>query len=300
MIRFSRLLATLLLLSTLSPAASADPRQRHIILTDYTTLTADIVPGLGTRFIFPFVLDKQDRDIPFTLVITNPAVFVSHRDPGRNSFVVTTPENLRSGHYYGFLYVTVAGYEISIELRTTSDRAHDASDVIFELSRKPRENLIQQAVARRTRDLETTYRQRLAEVDHRIDERAIARIGTLALHPPKYRRIEEEERRNLKDGDDVVLYVNKSLSFGPYTVIAFDVHNGSYDHGLTVKDAKLFSLDARTAALTPIDAADMLPDRIAPRADGRGTVTVVGADLNPANRLRLQVLTDKTGLEAQW
>jgi len=35
-------------------------------------LTVEIVPDLGTRFIFPFVLDEQDTYVPFTLNITNP------------------------------------------------------------------------------------------------------------------------------------------------------------------------------------------------------------------------------------
>ncbi|MHB8454000.1 MAG: hypothetical protein ACYDDO_04725 [Acidiferrobacterales bacterium] len=295
------LLAMAILLPSLLPkTVQAAPSQRHVILRKYTTLTADIVPGLGTRFIFPFVLDEQDRYVPFTLDITNPTVFVSHRDPGRNSFVVTTPVNLRRARYYGNLYVTVAGYEISVELRTTTDRARDASDIIFDLGRKARADLIQQAVARHMRALDADYQRKVAELDKRIDEQAIARIGTLALHSPEHHRIEEEARLKLANGNRVVLYVDESLTFGAYTVFTFDVHSGSHAQGISVTDARVFEIEPGSSAPTPIEAADMLPARIPPGGDGQGTVTVVGATLNPANLLRLDVLTDQGKLEAQW
>jgi len=294
-------LATAFALSAALPGtARPAPHQRHVVLNRYTTLTVRIVPGLGTRFIFPFVLDEQDRYVPFTLDITNPTVFVSHRDPGRNSFVVTAPVAARAAHYCGNLYVTVAGYEISVELRTTTNPAEDDSDVIFDLGRKARTDLIQQAVARRTRELEAGYRRHIADLDRRVDERAIARIGMLALHPPEHHRIEEAARVTLANGDKLALYVDESLTFGRYTVFSFDVHSDSGSQGVSVMDAKLFSIDRTTSALTPVDAANMLPARIRPGGDGRGVITAVSANLNPDNLLRLQVLTDKAKLEAQW
>ena len=57
-----------------------------------------MVPDLGTRFSFPFILDEQDSYVPFTLNITNPA-FVNGREKGRNYFVITAPVSIvNDGH----------------------------------------------------------------------------------------------------------------------------------------------------------------------------------------------------------
>ena len=84
------LLAVLHAALIVSFSARAEPRVKHVTLTQETTLVIELVPDLGTRFVFPFVLDEQDEYVPFTSTITNPA-FASIREPGRNSFVVTIP-----------------------------------------------------------------------------------------------------------------------------------------------------------------------------------------------------------------
>ena len=107
-------------------------------------------PTLGTRFSFPFILDEQDAYVPFTLNITNPS-FVNTREKGRNYFVITAPARAE-GTMLGNVFVSVAGYEISIELRTTNDLSKQYSDIDFNLTNEAREDLIQQSIAQRTAD----------------------------------------------------------------------------------------------------------------------------------------------------
>ena len=274
----------LLVLVVASPACAA-LRQRRVVLTPYTTLTVSIVPGLGTRFIFPFVLDHAGRHVPFTLDLTNPAAFAAHRDPGRNFFIVTARQGAARRRCYGTLYVTVAGYELSIELRTSAERAADYSDVIFALGPQARATAIRRAVAR---------------LDREVAQRTRARIGVLALDRPRRRRIEQEARSRLADGGRVALYVRESLSFGPYTVFVFRLSNGSAARSLRVENAQLFEIDAGSGQARPLPAARSLPQRIAPGGQGRGVLTVMRARLDARDRLRLEVLTDRANLEAQW
>ena len=297
--RMQTLPTVLLALAVASPACAA-LRQRRVVLTPYTTLTVSIVPGLGTRFIFPFVLDHAGRHVPFTLDLTNPAAFAAHRDPGRNFFIVTARQGAARRRCYGTLYVTVAGYELSIELRTSAERAADYSDVIFALGPQARATAIRRAVARRTRALQARYRQQVARLDREVAQRTRARIGVLALDRPRRRRIEQEARSRLADGGRVALYVRESLSFGPYTVFVFRLSNGSAARSLRVENAQLFEIDAGSGQARPLPAARSLPQRIAPGGQGRGVLTVMRARLDARDRLRLEVLTDRANLEAQW
>ena len=299
--RASPILAVLVVLPLMLPAAvRAGLRQRHVVLKPYTTLRVRIAPGLGTRFIFPFVLDRPGPQVPFTLDLTNPAVFASHRDPGRNFFIITARARPGDRPRYGNLYVTVAGYELSIELRTTRDRAADVSDVIFGLGAKARAGLIQRAVARRTHALEARYRRQVARLRAAVAARTLARIGVLALDRPRRRRIEDKTERRLPDGDRVVLYVPESLRFGPYTVVVFRLRNDSAARRLRVEAALLFEIAAGGARMQPLPVAARLPRPIAPGGQGRGVLTVAHARLDRRDRLRLEVLTDRTTLEAQW
>lgn len=293
----------LLVALALAGVAQAEPRIKNVTLEKFTRLTVDVVPDMGTRFVFPFVLDEQDDYVPFTLNITN-GVFASDRKAGRNSFVVTIdPKAIGEGRtavYYGNMFVTVAGYEISIELRTTTKLDQHYSDVVFELGSAERENLIQKGVKQRTQSLEADYKRKLDELDKLADQKAIARVGVLALQKPAVRRIKEETKKALSNGDSVTLYVDQSQTYGPYTVVVFELDNDSNTQGLTVMDAKLFALNTETKAERAIDAAKDIPPRLLPNGHARGAITTLDAALNPKEVLKLQVLTDKLTLEAQW
>ena len=174
-------LLTILLALFLTTQVNAEPKSRTIDLHKRTVLTAYIVPDLGTRFTFPFVLDETDSFIPFTLTPTN-EIFVNDRQPKRNYFVITAPSpKVGAGTYYGNIFVTVAGFEITIELRTTNDLTKHYSDVVFNLTADDREDLVQKGVAQRTKALEAEYKKKTDAIDSDTDQKAVARIGRLAL-----------------------------------------------------------------------------------------------------------------------
>ncbi len=278
--------------------AHAEPRAKSVELHKRTTLTVYVVPDLGTRFSFPFILDEQDSYVPFTLNITNPA-FVNGREKGRNYFVITAP--VRSeGSMLGNVFVSVAGYEISVELRTTNDLSKHYSDIVFTLTNEAREELIQQSIAQRTAALEQEYKKKFEELDATAEQKAIARVGRLAIKKPDTKRIKEESRLKLPNGDSIVLYVDQVVNYDPYAIYLFNVEADSGSKGLTILDAKLFSVDADTKQVRPIESAKDVPTRVQPNQEVQGAITVLGSALNPNNLLRLQVVTDKGMVEAQW
>lgn len=286
--------------SVLAAPVAASPKVREVVLQKHTTLTVEMVPDLGTRFIFPFVLDEQDEYVPFTLNLTNPA-FVSKREPGRNSFVVTIPPTgARGAPSYGNLFVTVAGYEITVELRTTTDLNKHYSDVNFELGDGERESLIQKGIAQRTRVLEGEYKKKMDDLEKLADLKAMGRVGVIAQKSPSTRRIKEEQKLTLKNGDTITLFVDRAITYEPYTIFTFEVDSDSNTQGVTVLDAKLFGVDADSKQLRPIEAAKDVPPRIPPRESVNGVITTMEASLNPKEYLRLVILTDKGEVSAQW
>ena len=283
-------------------AARAAPRIDHITLRKHTLLTLTIPYDQGVRFTFPFVLDERDDYVPFTLNITNP-VFTSAREPGRNFFVISprAPQNApRGAEYIGDAFITAAGYEITIELRAVPHGAAPYTDVVFALDGKAREDLIQHAIAQRTQALEAQYRRKFAGLDQLADEKALARIGHLALSRPDHTRIKQEQDLRLPNGDTLSLYVDEALTYGPYTIFVFDVSTDSNTQHVEILDAKLFSIDHSTAQIRPVDVGEDVPRRVNPDDEVKGTLTALTADLDPRNVLKLELLTDRGTVTAQW
>lgn len=288
-----------LLLCLVVQTAAATPRVKPITLDKHTTMTIAIAPGLGTRFIFPFVLDESDQFVPFTLNITN-AAFESIREKGRNSFVVRLNPKAAGQDQHGNLFVTVAGYEITVELHTTRDTSQNISDIEFKMSNAAREDLIQQGIAQRTQSLEAEYKKKFDDLDKLADQKSIARVGVLALKDPSKTRIKEESKLTLPNGDTLTLYVDSAITYEPYTIFTFELSTDSSTQGLSILDAKLFSIDTDKKVVRPVDAAKDVPQRLTPGTDVRGVITALDSTLNPSELLKLQVLTDKGTVEAQW
>jgi hypothetical protein len=288
--------------SVVATTATAEPRTLTVELKKHTLVTLTIPYDMGTRFTFPFILDEQSDYVPFTLNTTNP-LFVENRAPARNYFVLTPrlPQNAKANaNYLGNSFITVAGYEITIELKANNDYAHHYSDVIFKLGPEDRETLIQKAVAQRTEQLEQTYAKKLADLDHLADQKSIARVGRLALTSPSHTRIKEEGKLKLPNGDNIILYVDQAIHYDPYTIFAFDIGSESSSQGVSIIDAKLFAVDPDTKRERPIDAGKDLPPHVEPRSEHHAAITALSANLDPKELLMLRVLTDKGTLEAVW
>ncbi len=297
-----RSIALAFALFLLAGAAEAAPRIDHITLRKHTLLSLTIPYDQGIRFTFPFILDERDDYVPFTLTITNP-VFTFSRDPGRNFFVISprVPQNSpRGAEYVGDAFITAAGYEITIELRTAPRGEAPYTDVVFALGDQDRENLIQRAIAQRTKALEAQYQEKLAGLDHLADEKALARIGHLAISRPDHTRIKQEQDMQLPNGDTLSLFVDEALTYGPYTTFVFNVSTDSNTQHVDILDAKLFEVDHATSQVRAIDAGKDVPPRVDPQDQIKGTLTALTADLDRKNVLQLELLTDRGTVTAKW
>ena len=293
-------------LALVAGTAQATPRIEYVELKPYTHYVAYIPPGGGTKFIFPFLIDHKSNDsndyAPFSKLITNDlfkSQSVSEHASDLNSFTVYTGRDIRDGEH-GNLFFNVAGYEISVELVSTTDRSKHTSDVYFKLGDKAREQLIQDIVAQRTRQLEADYKQRRETLDAEIDKRALSRVGELALAGAETTSVKEEGRGELKNGDRVAVYVSKTYAYGAYTVIPFEVSIDSRTAGAKLQTAMLFSKNTEDHTARPVDAAMTMPNRVEPDAEAKGVLTLLTKQLNPKDKLQLKVRIDDTDVEVEW
>jgi len=278
--------------------AQAEPKIKEVLLHPRTTLSVEIVPDMGTRFSFPFILDEDGGYVPYTLTLTN-ATFLNKREAGRNFFVITA-DKTGGKEVYGNIFLAVAGYEITVELRTTTNINKHYSDIVFKLTDEDRENLIQKAIAQRTKAMEDEHQRKMDVLEMLADNKAMMKVGRLALSRPQSTSVNEVGELELPNGDAVTLFVDEVVTYDPYDVIVFEIESDSYTQGATVLDVKLFAVNADTGTMRVVTTGNDVPPRVNPGEFVRGSITMMRNELGEKESLKLAVQTDKGPVEAKW
>lgn len=291
-----------LALLVISTASNANPIHKDVELKQLTTLVLNFYPGMGTRFTFPFLLDNDDNYVPYTNDNTNSAVFIPiQRQKGRNFFVITVPpEHVATDHDIGNMFITVAGYQISVEMHATKTRAEHIADVRFLMGEKAREDLIQHAIAQRAKTLEQSYQDKFLQLETMTEQRALGKVGMLALYEPEESKIKEEAILELKNGDETVLFVDLKLVYPQYSIYKFNIENDSATNHVAIRDAKLFAIDENSGKKIPLASAKEIPKRVEPRGQATGVIVVDNDKIDNNKQLMLEVLTDSGNVQAVW
>ena len=134
---------------------------RNVEMREYTQFSLEVVPHLGTRLIFPFLLDDLNLKPPLNYKLTNAVDFTVTRNldalAGQNVFLITCSQRKGS---IGKLYMSIAGYNLAINL-VVSDRIEDhVSDIFFSLGEDDRNFLISQETERIKKQLQNLYRKK--------------------------------------------------------------------------------------------------------------------------------------------
>ncbi|KAF0190538.1 MAG: Uncharacterized protein FD165_2619 [Gammaproteobacteria bacterium] len=291
------------LYASVTHAAENSPKKIHVALQEFTTITIDLVPDLGTRLVFPFVLDETGKDgaIPFTMNITNP-VFHADRQPGRNIVVITAPPPADGGDmsgYLGDLFISVAGYNITARLRTVKDWRKQYDDVVFDLSEDDRQRLVDDEVRRRSGVIEEEFRRKQADLDKEAERRALAKVGYLAMQGARESRVREKAKQVFPNGDQLVLYVDTVRGYGPFSVIPVEITANTVG-AVQIIDTKLFGKASSDAPEQEIPASYHMTRRLEPGDTITGSVSVDHPNIMDMYSLKLVVLTDKGTAELKW
>ncbi len=278
------------------------PKIQPIELKPYTTFNVQLAPDLGTRFTFPFVLDKQDDYVPFTLDGTNP-IFKTTRHDGRNFFTVEIDPPEEGGKiptYLGNLFVTVGGYNLTIVLSSTNKLKDHISDYVFKLSSEAREDIIQEAIMKRTEKLEADYKEKLAALNRKTSVVSLEQVGALALTSPSSENIKEEKTLRLKTGEEVNVYVSEVITYGNrFHIFKYYVKNDTAND-LLVSDGAILTIDS-TGIIQKLTSSNTINSRIKPGKEADGVLVTESPSIeNTDLSIRISVLTSAGLVEVDW
>ena len=296
----SRLLIFAICSFLLLGQVSAKPTSKRVPLEEFTRLTLDIVPDYGTQLVFPFVLDGA-LEPKLAINNTNKVGFSADHKEGQNTILVTAKSPKAGGQapdYRGLLFVTVGGYRVAIELRTTSRVSKNLAEVIFDLSSGKRDYLITEAVKRRTAQLDQDYQARVASLDDRVEAKALNLVADLAFSKPGTVRVKTAADVTLQDNLPVEVYVDEWKLYSSFVILVFELKNRSANQ-ITLNTASIISrADDGESRVT--NGALKCNKPLKADSKIRCSLTTRNRSIVDAEQLTLEVNTDRGAIHLTW
>ena len=231
---------------------------------------------------------------------TNSVGFTASHQTGQNTILVTANTPKAGGpapDYRGLLFITVGGYRVAIELRTTAHVSKNLAEVIFDLSPERREFLITEAVKRRTAQLDQDYQARVAALDAQVEAKALNLVADLASSRPRTVRVKTAEDRTLNQAT-VEVYVDEWKVYPSFAILQFELTNRSATQ-VTVNAVRVSSAsDAGGSQVA--NGAFTCDQPLKADSKTRCSLTTRDVALVEAERLTLVVETDRGALSLTW
>ena len=291
----------LFLLPVCLAQASRDlPKERIVeIKKPVTKIEVNILPGRGVKCIFPWVLDKNSKELPYTGSLTNNVTFEQHREDGQNYIIYKVKKaDPNSEGELGDAFLNVAGYHFNMTLRVTFSRKLHYSTIIFKLDDAEKLDLIVRAVQRRQKALLEEFARKEAELDKRAEKMALKLVGRLATSDRKTSNIKEETKLKLSNGDRVVFYADRVISYGNIHVIPIEVEN---DSNITPLYVENISLEKYVSGGSyPLISEFELPSKVSENGTVKGFVVTTDERLLNSDDSKLTLFCDKGRVEVQW
>lgn len=170
---------------------------QKVTLLEQTQFSLKVVPKLGTRLIFPFILDDPELKPPLNYKLTNTNDFFVTRNlntlAGQNVFLITTKGQKGA---IGKLYMSIAGYNIAINLIVSNNINDHISDIYLDLTKDDRSFLITKEIDQIKNNLNKNYASRIKQRTSIISDMTISKI---MLNGSKKKNIKELYRGSLAE-----------------------------------------------------------------------------------------------------
>lgn len=233
-----RILILMLSLLVALPAwatPAINPAYKEVELSEFTSLSLDILPDAGTQLIFPFVLDNPELTPPLKVQLTNSDGFAVPTNPkdmkvqltGQNTLsIVGVPAvNELNPVYIGNLFVSVGGYNLTVALRTTYDPSKHVTNIIFKIADNKRDHLIEKAAERKIAILQKNYEEKMKRLDVDAASASLAHVAAVALEEPTTTAFKTEENLDIND-KRIIVYIDRLMDYnGKYQILLFDLEN---------------------------------------------------------------------------
>ena len=207
-------LSLLSLLFSCGGAFAFSGKVQRVTLKEQTQVSLRIVPNLGTRLIFPFILDDPELKPPLNYKLTNAQDFAVARTldalAGQNVFLITA--HGKSGAI-GKLYLSVNGYNLALNLVLSHRLSDHISDIYFDLGEDERQFLITKRVEQITEELREDYRLKLEENSRAID---MSVLGAAILYRTKRKNIKQLYAGGTDKFTNADIFLDRFLYRKPY------------------------------------------------------------------------------------
>ena len=299
----SRWIAALWVVLAASGAYALDgdlPKEKVIeINSPVTKIVVDILPGRGVKCIFPWVLDEHSAELPYTGILTNDQTFEQFREEGQNYIVYKIKKaDLTSEGELGDAFVNVAGFHFNMTLRINFSREAHYSTIIYMLSKKNKLDLVERAIKRRQASLVKEYKLKEEELDKRAEKLALKLVGRLAISDRDTSNIKEEEALKLSNGDRIVFYADRILTYGKIHVIPIEVTNDSGREPLYIENISLEKM--KDDGSYPLISEFEMPLKLAQNETGKGFIVTNDSRVLSSEDAKMTLFCDKGRVELQW
>ncbi|WP_156897040.1 hypothetical protein [Ferrimonas kyonanensis] len=200
--------------------------------------------------------------------------------------------------FIGYLYLSAGGFNLTIELRATLDRALSPSNIIFDISNEDREYLISESVKRRTSAMEKEYRQKSEALEIEARKRALAMIGELSVVAPSVTRIRENQIVRTGDGYVMEVQIREIHQFESFRNLIFTLTNQN-SVGVGLQGISLYQMDDE-GKRNPIAVYHRCEGMIERFGEKECVITTTDSALDSAAELMLQIDTNVGGGVVQW
>ena len=220
------LLGMLGMLSISSATHGFSGKVQQIPLLEQTQFTLKVVPKLGTRLIFPFILDNSELKPPLNYKLTNSNDFAVARNlatlAGQNVFLITASGGKGA---IGKLYMSIAGYHIAINLVVSGLVDDHISDIYLQLATDDREFLMEREIDRIKKNLSKSYQNRIKKKNSIIADTTMAAI---IMGGTKRKNIKSLLRGGKESFNSADIYLDKFLYLKPdaYAIYFWVEHYG--------------------------------------------------------------------------
>lgn len=229
------LLLTLPLVCQAGLPTQIKPTYKEVDLSEFTSLSLDIMPDAGTQLIFPFTLDSPDLIPPLKYQLTNQDGFYFVKDSkdlqvqvnGQNTLsIIGVPADPdEKPVHIGNLFLSVGGYNLTVSLRTTYDPAKHVTNVVFKIPDDRRNHLIEKAAERKIAQLQKNYDEKMKRLDIEAASSSLAHVAAMALEDPTTTSFKTEQDLDISD-KRIIVYIDRILDYnGKYQVLLFDMEN---------------------------------------------------------------------------
>lgn len=217
--------------------AAINEQYYRYTLEEFTAMRLQLVADQATRLIFPFVLDSPGFEPTLKYSVKPEAVFsISSADDvkGQNVLVLEnnqSPEDVAvlfdSSFNYtpilGQFFLSVNGYNLSIELMTSAVPSDQINNIVFDLSDVKRKHMINQELEKYQAQIDREYQGQLDALDEQARKYGMEYIADVILSKPKTTRVRIEK---ISDDRSLVFYAETLENYDDlYYVIRYEVTN---------------------------------------------------------------------------